>query len=147
LIVLTTEERLIWRCLRDQARAGAIIDPEASCIHYGTLGKQVDPDDAWRYPMSRPPFRGFNDALGHVSQYEHEHGRPLLSSLVTTVDDGQPGTGFALFVKSLGLAVDGPEAFWRAEVKKTVYFWSTADQILLLDAAADRIIATLANSV
>jgi hypothetical protein len=143
LIQLTADERFIWRQLRDRARAGATERPEAACIYYRDLGVLVDPDGRWHYPMSRPPFRGFNDALGHVSQYEHEHGRPLLSSLVTSVDDGQPGKGFAQFAISLGFDVPDPESFWRGQLARTVAFWSSMDDTLLLDAAVDRVLGAL----
>jgi hypothetical protein len=142
---LTSDERLIWRQLRDRARTGSPADLDAACIHYGELGRLVDPDEPWHFPMSRPPLRGFNDALGHVSQYEHEHGRPLLSALVTTVDDNQPGHGFAVFAATLGLAVGDPEKFWRAEVARVVSFWSATDDVLLLDAAVDRLLGALAS--
>ncbi|MEV7046625.1 hypothetical protein [Amycolatopsis sp. NPDC051061] len=140
---LTPDERLIWRQLRNRARDASTTQPEAACIHYRDLGLLVDPDGRWHYPMSRPPFRGFNDALGHVSQYEHGRGRPLLSSLVTTMDDGQPGKGFALFAVSLGFEVVDPEPFWRRELTRTVAFWSSMDDTLLLDAAVDRVLSAV----
>lgn len=94
VIVLTDEDRLIWRELHARASAASATAATSACVPYGQLGTLVDPDGTWHYPMSRPPFRGLNDALGRVSHYEFEHGRPLLSSLVVTVDtaDLEPGS-------------------------------------------------------
>jgi hypothetical protein len=86
MVVLTGEDRLIWCELHRRACAGSPDCAHLACIHYRDLGVLIDPEQAWHSPMSRPPFRGFNDALGHVSQYEFEHGRPLLSCLATAVD-------------------------------------------------------------
>jgi hypothetical protein len=144
LIELSREDRLIWRQLRDRASAGSSKDPQNSCIHYGELGKLVDPDGVWHYPRSRPPMHGFGDALGHVSRYEHEHGRPLLSALVTAVDTDKPGKGFAEFAESLGIQVGDPDTFWSEEVSRVVKFWSSSDDTLLLDAAVDRVLRELA---
>src|ERR1041385_36829 len=59
-----------------------------TCISYKDLGQEIDPVHASHYPMTLPPFRGLNEALGHVSMYEFEHGRPLLSALVVSEDLG-----------------------------------------------------------
>ncbi|HWE88622.1 MAG TPA: hypothetical protein VG317_04065 [Pseudonocardiaceae bacterium] len=143
MIELTTEERLIWRQLRDRARAGSVDDPQAACIYYGDLGRLVDPAGTWHFPRSRPQMFGFNIALGHVSEYEHQHGRPLLSSLVVAKSENQPGKGFAPLAASLGYDVTDAEQFWRDEIKKTVAFWSSTDDTLLRDAAVDRVLGEL----
>lgn len=144
MIKLTSRERIVWRELRRLAQAGVVDDPFKSCLHYGELGLLVDPTGQWRYPMTRPPFRGLNEALGHVSMYEVEHGRPLLSALVTAAKNDQPGAGFAKLARYLGFTVDNPVEFWRDEVERTVVFWSASDPVLLLDAAMDRVLSELA---
>jgi hypothetical protein len=97
VVVLTDKERLIWRELRARATSGNAEAPTPACLRYSELGRLVDPDRTWHYPMSRPPFRGLNDALGHVSQYEYEPNRPLLSALVVTAETDRPGAGFSQF--------------------------------------------------
>lgn len=143
MLVLTNEDRLIWCELQARARAGSPLAANRACVHYGELGMLVDPDGVWSYPMSRPPFRGFNDALGHVSQYEFEHGRPLLSSLVVTVDSGRPGAGFGQFAARLGVEVGDPDTFWEKELMRTVAFWSSGAAVLAIDARLDALQARM----
>jgi hypothetical protein len=143
VLVLTNEDRLIWRELQARASASSRATASQACVHYGELGMLVDPDGTWSYPMSRPPFRGFNDAVGHASQYEFEHGRPLLSSLVVTVDSGRPGTGFSQFAARLGVEVGDPDAFWEQELTRTVAFWSAGAVVLAIDARLDALQARM----
>lgn len=144
MIELSMHERIIWRLLRDRARSATHADPIPALITYGELGRLADPDGTWRYPMSRPPFRGLNEALGHVSMYEVEHGRPMPTALVVSVDHQKPGDGFAKLARHLGFTVDDPEKHWTAELERTVDFWSADDPVLVLDAAMDRVLSELA---
>ncbi|SFQ20779.1 hypothetical protein [Amycolatopsis rubida] len=59
------------------------------------------------------------------------------------MDDGQPGKGFAQFAASLGFEVADPESFWREQLARTVAYWSSADDTVLLDAAVDRVLGAL----
>jgi len=54
----------------------------------------------------------FNDLagqIGTVSQYELEHGRPLLSVVVVRNDTQMPGKGFFKFARSLGVMKTTPQ--------------------------------------
>lgn len=146
MVVLTAKERVIWAALRNRARAASPNDADRSCISYNELGHQVDPDGLWKgQPMTRPPFRGLNIALGHISRYEHEHGRPLLSSLVVNQDSGEPGSGFAAeFGQLRGGNVVDHTAFWREELTRTIDFWLARDDMLIFDEAVERLLAELA---
>src|SRR6201992_3651285 len=60
-------------------------------IEYQELAKAIDPDEHyWAWPR----FRGLGDVLGNVSEFEHEHGRPLISALVVQAGTHQAGDGF-----------------------------------------------------
>jgi len=111
----------------------------AACLTYSELCDQVDPDHASKYPMTVPPFRGLNEALGHVSMYEAEHGRFLLTALVVNAGDRRPGPGFARLGRHLGFSVIDEDAFWRRELEGVVRLWAANDIVLVLDAAIDRI--------
>jgi len=39
---------------------------------------------------------------GEINEYEHRHGRPMLSAVVVTKDTGMPGGGFFVLASSLG---------------------------------------------
>jgi hypothetical protein len=93
--------------------------------------------------MSRPPFRTMFPALGRVSRYEMEHGRPLLSALVVSQDKREPGDGFVQLARELGLPVQDPGTYWDEELREVVRFWSAHDPVLLLDAAVDRLMGEL----
>jgi hypothetical protein len=98
--------------------------PRNSLITYGELCAEADPDQAyWR----RPRYRGIGSALGHVSAYEHEHGRPLLSALVVQQQTMRAGDGFAdVLGRDLGfdIAPGGERGFWLEQVEKVVRYWT-----------------------
>ena len=121
------------------------IDPESVVTTYVALGQEVDPEGASTFPMTKPPFRGLNEALGHVSMYEVEHGRPMLSALVVNADTRKPGDGFAKLARHLGLEAKDDDDFWRSELGRVVEFWSADDLVLVLDAALDRVMEQLSD--
>ncbi|KJS57070.1 hypothetical protein VM98_03145 [Streptomyces rubellomurinus subsp. indigoferus] len=142
MITLTTDEQKIHRVLLDRARAADPAKPQDACLSYKALGLQIDPDGVGT-GMSRPPFRTMFPALGHVSMYEVEHGRPMLSALVVAESSHTPGAGFAELARHLKLKVENDETFWQQELERTIRFWSAQDPILLLDAAVDRLMGEL----
>jgi hypothetical protein len=144
MIRLTSQERTIWRELRALARGLTPIDAEDHCITYKQLGMRVDPNGVWHYPMTRPPFRGLNEALGHVSKYEAEHGRPMLTALVVNEGTRKPGSGFTkLAVNDLGREVSDPDVFWREELARVVSFWTADDLVLVIDSATGQVLSEL----
>lgn len=143
MITLTANEQKIHRVLLDRARAADPTKPFDACLSYKALGHQIDPDGV-STSMSRPPFRGgMFPALGHVSMYEVEHGRPMLSALVVTEGSKVPGPGFAELARHLQLKVENDETFWHEELDRTLRFWSAQDPVLVLDAAVDRLMGEL----
>ena len=121
---LTPFERRVRARVVELAQGGSPADPRQSCITYLRLGAEIDPTHTLRYPSTRPPFRGFNGVLGNISQYEHEHGRPLLTALVVRKATGTPGSGFANLVRSVGLPVTSFEKTWFKHLVAVVTFWS-----------------------
>lgn len=73
--------------------------------------------------------RVFHAMLGDVSRNEHEHGRPLLSTVVVHKSgDMQPGPGFFELAKSLGHEFDDIEKFWIQELKRVWKYWSGREE-------------------
>jgi len=93
--------------------------------------------------MLTAPFYGLLEALGHVSTYEVEHGRPMLTALVVNKETRIPGEGFASLGEHLGRRVANEEEFWHTELAATVELWSRSDPVLLLDAAVERLMREL----
>ncbi len=139
--ILTEEEQILATELRGRARRSILNDPGRGCITHLDLGRAVDPAGNWRYPMTKSPFRGLKVALEHVSTFETERGRPMVTALV--VDEGTrvPDDSFGELGARLGFDGEAPN-FWEDELREVVRFW-TSDDILLraLDAATDRILS------
>lgn len=145
MTTLTTVERRIRRVLVQRARAADVHDLRSACLSYAHLGLAFDPDGE-EPGTSRPPFRTLYSMLGHISMYEVEHGRPMLSALVVTKETGLPGEGFAKLAKHLGIqAGDGEMALWDAQLARVVEFWTDDDPTLALDAALERVTRELAS--
>lgn len=144
MISLTRTERDIRRVLVNQARGG-VAAPESRCLTYEELGKAFDPRGEYlhSYPMSVPPFRGLGEALGHISMYEADHGRPLLSSLVVRKAERTPGPGFGDLARHIGFEVSDDDEFWKSEVRETVEFWSDDDPTRFEDARHERVMREL----
>ena len=58
-------------------------------ITYGELGSQIR-----LFPLSEWFHLKIGWIVGACSQYEHQHGRPLISALVVNAETNQPGKGF-----------------------------------------------------
>ncbi|MFF2203932.1 hypothetical protein [Streptomyces sp. NPDC058145] len=116
--------------------------PRDACLTYKELGLLIDPKG--RNPgMSRPPFRTLFPLLGNVSRYEVLHGRPMLSALVVAQETRVPGPGFVELARHLELPVRDPDAYWEEELSEVIRFWSAHDQVLILDAAVDRLMGEI----
>ncbi|MEV7567834.1 hypothetical protein [Streptomyces tanashiensis] len=136
-------ERDLHRALTARAREADPEKPAEARVTYKELGLLVDPEGD-RSGMSRPPFRTMFPALGNISAYEAERGRPLLSALVVAQGSGTPGPGFAEMAQHLGVNVRDPEEYWAEELAAVVRFWSTHDPVLHLDAEITRLEGELA---
>jgi len=64
--------------------------------------------------------------LGEISEYEHLHGRPLLSAVVVKVDKKIPGEGFFGLARDLGKLQEGMDerSFWERELGEVYDTWS-----------------------
>ncbi|MFE9772151.1 hypothetical protein ACFYOV_10840 [Streptomyces sp. NPDC005931] len=143
VITLTPAERDIHRVLSSRAREADPGKPREACLTYKELGLLIDPE-GHRSGMSRPPFRTLFPALGNVSRYEVEHGRPMLSALVVAQESRVPGPGFVELARHLELPVGDSGTYWDEQLGEVVRFWSAHDPVLLLDAAVDRLMGELA---
>ncbi|MDF3291569.1 hypothetical protein [Streptomyces silvisoli] len=138
MITLTPIECAIRRALLTRAQDADPAEPLDACLSYKDLGLLVDPGGE-HSGMSRPPFRTMFPALGHVSTYEVEHGRPMLSALVVAEQSGTPGPGFTELARSMQFQVIDDTAFWRLELGEVVQFWTQQDPVMLLDSAIDQV--------
>jgi hypothetical protein len=145
LIILTSVERNIHRALRARAQGANPTHPATACISYKELGLMIDPEGK-SWAVSRAPFRRMFPALGHVSAYETEHGRPMLSALVVREDSRKPGSGYIQLARDCGIATENEgEEFWKQQLTEVVRFWATGDPVLLLDAAVDKLMSEFAT--
>ena len=112
---------------------------------YGELNTAVAADRRQGDPELRWPQRGFHDALGHVSMYEVEHGRPMLTAIVVTQETGQPGDGFWRLARHLGFEVRDERQFWEDEVEALLDAWlgDGTDVTLPIIDAVDRSVEVL----
>ncbi len=66
--------------------------------------------------------------LGEISEDEVEHGKPMLSAIVTT-REGIPGPGFFELARRLGRLSsnqkDDELAFWKKECQNVYHEWRT----------------------
>ena len=109
------------------------------------MADELDPDgerDRGPWPNTRNSMFGFNEVLGHISMYEVEHGRPMLTAIVVGKDTGIPGDGFERLSKHLGFEIGDPMTFWRREFREVVDFWGEAhsDPTRIADALFDEMI-------
>ena len=146
MIRLTPVEKQLRGHLIGCAQLGDPGEPRSACITYGDAAKAVDPEHLlWKHPR----YHGIGTALGHISVYEAQHHRPLLSALVVLSGIGYPGDGFAddLGRRILGLEIpEGTElAFWLDQVQQVVSFWSNPDLIAMLDGMHDEVMTELAK--
>lgn len=163
MITLTAFERLLHSTLVSHIRTTALSQPRVDvnpawiCITPKELATQlrVLKDDGSaiarggnaRRAYIEPGLDRLAPAIGHVSMYEFEHGRPLLGALVVT-DAGAPNLeALATLARHLRLPV-GPDAvdqFWTQQIDELIRFWATDDLVLVIDAAVDRLATELAD--
>lgn len=112
----------------EQERVRQILITHASrgkYVVYTELVKEANLD----LNMSNPYHRTLlGHILGAISVYEHENGRPMLSSVVVSKDSLMPSDGFYKLAEELGHGEwhKLKEAFWGIEEMKCAFtFWET----------------------
>jgi hypothetical protein len=123
MVELTSTEERVREFLLQHAQSADPAKPFRAVVTYGQLCGTIDPDGAiWKWPR----FRGVGRTLAHVSAYEAEHGRPMLSALVVQKQTMRAGEGFAILGRDLGFKIqEGAErAFWRQQVEDLVRYWT-----------------------
>ena len=80
---------------------------------------------------ARSRYGSLKTALYHVSSYEVDHGRPMISGFVvrgSPPGKGFPGSGFYLLARRLhrlaGGSTEAERAFWQSEMRACVEHWS-----------------------
>lgn len=65
--------------------------------------------------------------LGEISEYEFNHGRPMLSAVVVRKKTGDPGDGFLKLAMGLGKILSNShideKTFWEQELKEVYDIW------------------------
>jgi hypothetical protein len=130
--------------LIEKARSASPGSPLQARITYTDLCRAIDPEQQYWAP---PRFRGIGKLLGHISAYEHENGRPLLSALVVQSGTYQPGNGFAGIGRELGYQIQSGQerAFWRNQVEEIVRYWTSSEADLTSENPTAKALALLAN--
>jgi hypothetical protein len=122
---LDADEQRLRQVLIERARNADPQFPRSALIIYGDLCAAADPDQR-RWKPRR--YRGIGTALGNISEYEHERGRPLLSALVVQKTTHTAGDGFADGLGRGRLGLDIPPGtereFWLEKVEQVVRYWS-----------------------
>jgi hypothetical protein len=139
MITLRPDEQEVRRYLiEEQAKRADPARPLRARITYKTLAEGVDPGR--RYSWSAyPRYNGIGPLLGHISQFEVEHGRPMLSALVVRAQGLRPGDRFYPLARKLGrLDSTDPDAekrFWEAEIAEVVHYWTGEAEVAPGEAA------------
>lgn len=142
---LTPMEERIRLFLTDRAKQTPLLTPFEARITYGDLCQNVDPEQHyWKWPR----FRGIGTAIGHVSVYEYQYGRPLLSALVVQAGTLHAGDGFVQLARDLGHQIQpGQErAYWRSQVEAVVHYWHGPGRDVTAEDDRDAKIRSLLDS-
>lgn len=149
MITLTAYERRIRRVLIQVARAADREDlRRTALLPYSELDELVPSNQTGD---SKPGHgqnwvRPIRIALYHVSAYEYQFGRPLISALVVHKGDGLPGAGFAKLVDQIWPAeVEDVQKFWEDQVRTVVEYWTDDDPLRASDAALGAVLRELAD--
>jgi hypothetical protein len=141
MIVLTTAEQglrafLIPLAGKDQT------------MGYRDMSEAVDPDGTIGWNDGGRSKR-LTHALFHISSYEHEHGRPLLSAMAVAKITGEASEGFAIMGRGLGFEVPptavGERRFWLDQRQKSVAHWTTHEDDPMADAQFSAIMTELSE--
>lgn len=137
MITLTPAEKNLRAYLIDLARRD-----EDWLRPYGRVAADTDPEHD---PNDRRHAR-LKKRLFHVSSYEVEHDRPMLSALVVRSVDYQPGNGMYELARGLGRMMpgDAERQWWNAELDEVRRYWRTKSDDPIKDAQFDAIMAELA---
>jgi hypothetical protein len=92
MISLTPAEKRLRDLLASLAAKADPAGPSGSTITYKDLALEVDPDNEIGWKGGYPRYVSMQTTLYHVSTYEVEHGRPMITGFVVRGSD--PGGAF-----------------------------------------------------
>lgn len=109
---------------------------------YGRVAADTDPEHD---PNDRRHVR-LKKRLFHVSSYEVEHGRPMLSTLVVRAADYRPGKGMYELAIQLGRMNqdDDQVKWWNTELEELRRYWRTQSDDPIKDSQFDAVMSELA---
>lgn len=89
--VLTREEwdKLVLEAYRELVMRAETASYDNLPITYGDLGSKIG-----LFPLSDWFYLKIGWIVGACSEYEHQHGRPMISAMVINKETKQPGRGF-----------------------------------------------------
>jgi len=118
----TTEE---WNAVKDEMRG--ILELAAKNKQIVWYSGLVSGLTTVRIELDQPDHRAvLAEFLGEISINEHEHKRPLLSSIVVKKSGVmEPGPGFFDLAESLGKLEGDKTGYWQWEVRKVFEYWET----------------------
>lgn len=74
--------------------------------------------------MSKPNDWGIiGNMLGRISHYESQHGRPMLSAIVSSKNQSTPSNGFLVTAKELGRNTKDKLQCWIEEINRVHDYW------------------------
>lgn len=75
--------------------------------------------------MSKPYDWGIlGNMLGHISHFENQYGRPMLSAIVAGRNQITPSVGFLMTAKELGRDIKNKDECWFEEMNRVHDYWS-----------------------
>jgi hypothetical protein len=143
-------DKIVRDCLIAYIRGPA----EDKTLSYEALAQLGDPhgDLGLHHGGGSDRYTALSKALFHISSYEVEQGRPMLSALVVHKGGqykGLPGPGFFKLARRLRFAVDdsdtAEQAFWDAQVRAAVEHWTEHEEAGDADAKHAAIMKELAT--
>ena len=149
MITLRPDEQEVRHYLIERAKKADPSRPLSARITYKALTEAVDPGRRFSW-SAWPRYNGIGPLLGHISEYEVEHGRPMLSALAVRTQGRRPGDRFYPLARKLGrLDSSDPDAerrFWEAEIAEVVRYWaSTSAPGEAADAQFEAVMAKLTS--
>lgn len=124
-------------------KAAGANDPKDRIRPYPRVAEATDPE----YDPHDESHGWLKQRLFHISSYEAEHGRPMLSALVVNRYDYRPENDLYDLARRLGRLKDGDDAvrWWNTELDEISRYWTTHSDDPLQDAQFNAIMTELAH--
>ncbi len=140
MITLTSAEYHLRAYLIEQAQAN---DPTDRLRPHRRVAEATDPE---HNPNDESHDR-LKQRLFHISAYEVEHGRPMLSALVVNRHDYRPERDLYDLARRLGRLKDDKSEleWWNSELEQITRYWATHSDDPVKDAQFNTVMTELAS--